>query len=129
MKFSWCDLLEKNYTSDKDKLYELIDNCIGSIRVGEICIDVIIRDYGIEKGLAYSFDFYIANEDTGYGYKGDIKIPYDYVDGIDLFNLSLSYNDFVKESEKIIKEFIEVNDKNVHNYSLVEKANKPLLIW
>lgn len=56
-------------------------------------------------------------------------MPYDYADGTDLYDLTLSYDDFVKEAERLIAEFIESNDTNGHSYSLVEKANKPLLIW
>ena len=131
MKINWDDLKEKNYTNDKTKLAEMVDDCIGFIRIGEICVDVLIRDHGdgdIPK-YAYSYDFYVANEDTGYGYKTDMNnLPYDYADGTDLKDLSLSYDEFVKKSEELITKFIEENDK-VNGYSLVEKANKPLLIW
>lgn len=131
MKINWDDLKEKNYTNDKTKLAEMVDDCIGFIRIGEICVDVLIRDYGdgdIPK-YAYSYDFYVANEDTGYGYKTDMNnLHYDYADGTDLKDLSLSYDEFVKKSEELITKFIEENDK-VNGYSLVEKANKPLLIW
>lgn len=128
MDFNWDELTSKNYTNDENKLLKLVDDYIGFIRIGEICVDVLIRDYGDKNSkLAYSYDFYIANEDTGYGYRNGIA--YDYADGTDLYDLSLSYDDFVKKSEKLIKEFIEANDKNGHNYSLIEKANKSLLIW
>ena len=56
------------------------------------------------------------------------NLPYDYADGTDLKDLSLSYDEFVKKSEELITKFIEENDK-VNGYSLVEKTNKPLLIW
>lgn len=130
MEFNWNELKKENYTNNKKELLELVDDCIGFIRIGEICVDVVIRDYGEEGNkLAYSYDFYVANEDTGYGYKEDLNIPYDYADGTDLFNLSLSYEDFVKESERIITEFINANDRKDHKYSLIEKANKSLLMW
>ena len=130
MEFNWNELKIENYTNNKKELLELVDDCIGFIRIGEICVDVVIRDYGEEGNkLAYSYDFYVANEDTGYGYKEDLNIPYDYADGTDLFNLSLSYEDFVKESERIITEFINANDRKDHKYSLIEKANKSLLMW
>ena len=131
MKINWDELKRENYTNDKTKLAEMVDDCIGFIRIGEICIDVIIRDYGNADlpEYAYSYDFYIANEDTGYGYKEDMNnLPYDYADGTDLKDLTLSYNEFVKKSEELIENFIEENVK-VNRYSLIEKANKPLLIW
>ena len=131
MKIDWTDLKRENYINDKSKLAEMVDDCIGFIRIGEICVDVVIRDYGNRDipEYAYSYDFYVANEDTGYGYKIDMdNLPYDYADGTDLKDLSLSYEEFVKKSEHLITKFIEEND-NVNDYSLIEKANKPLLIW
>ena len=77
----------------------------------------------------YSYDFYVANEDTGYAYKEEMNnLPYDYADGVDLKALAFSYDEFVEKSENMITMFIERNDKS-NGYSLVEKANKPLLIW
>lgn len=43
-------------------------------------------------------------------------------------DLALSYDEFVKKSEELLTSFIKENDK-VKGYSLIEKANKPLLIW
>lgn len=131
MKINWDEFKRKNYTNDETKLAELVDVCIGFIRIGEICVDVVIRDYGNVDSpeYAYSYDFYVANEDTGYGYKTNMNnLPYDYADGTDLKDLSLSYDKFIKKSEGLITKFIEENDK-VNTYSLIEKANKPLLIW
>lgn len=133
MKFDWDELTIDNYTNNKQELKELVDDYIGFIRIGEICVDVLIRNYSDkdEKDkFAYSFDFYIANEDTGYGYKekDNTTIAYDYADGTDLFDLSLSYEEFVIKVEKLLTDFILENDKK-HSYSLVEKANKPLLVW
>ena len=56
------------------------------------------------------------------------NLPYDYADGVDLKALAFSYDEFVEKSENMITMFIERNDKS-NGYSLVEKANKPLLIW
>lgn len=131
MKVNWDELKKENYTNNKARLAEMVDDYIGFIRIGEICVDVLIRDYGDNDlpEYAYSYDFYVANEDTGYGYKLDMNnLPYDYADGTDLKDLSLSYDEFVKKSEELITKFIEENDK-VNGYSLVEKANKPLLVW
>lgn len=47
MEFNWSELLEENYTNNKEKLRELEGNYIGFIRIGEICVDVLIRDYGV----------------------------------------------------------------------------------
>lgn len=131
MKINWDGLKRENYINGEEKLAKMVDECIGFIRIGEICVDVLIKDYGDEDipVYAYSYDFYVANEDTGYGYRiGMNNLPYDYADGADLEDLTLSYGEFVKKSEELITKFIEENDK-IKGYSLIEKANKPLLIW
>lgn len=131
MRINWDELKRENYINKEEDLSEMVDNCIGFIRIGEICVDVIIRCYGDTDNpeYVYSYDFYVANEDTGYAYKEEMNnLPYDYADGVDLKALAFSYDEFVEKSENMITMFIERNDKS-NGYSLVEKANKPLLIW
>lgn len=131
MKINWDELKRENYINKEEDLSEMLDDCIGFIRIGEICVDVIIRCYGDTDNpeYVYSYDFYVANEDTGYAYKEEMNnLPYDYADGVDLKALAFSYDEFVEKSENMITMFIERNDKS-NGYSLVEKANKPLLIW
>lgn len=131
MKINWDELKRENYINKEEDLSEMVDDCIGFIRIGEICVDVIIRCYGDTDNpeYVYSYDFYVANEDTGYAYKEEMNnLPYDYADGVDLKALAFSYDEFVEKSESMITMFIERNDKS-NGYSLVEKANKPLLIW
>lgn len=130
MKINWDELKRENYINKEEDLSEMVDDCIGFIRIGEICVDVIIRCYGDTDNpeYVYSYDFYVANEDTGYAYKEEMNnLPYDYADGVDLKALAFSYDEFVEKSENMITMFIERNDKS-NGYSLVEKANKPLLI-
>lgn len=131
MRINWDELKRENYINKEEDLSEMVDDCIGFIRIGEICVDVIIRCYGDTDNpeYVYSYDFYVANEDTGYAYKEEMNnLPYDYADGVDLKALAFSYDEFVEKSEDMITMFIERNDKS-NGYSLVEKANKPLLIW
>lgn len=131
MKINWDELKRENYINKEEDLSEMVDDCIGFIRIGEICVDVIIRCYGDTDNpeYVYSYGFYVANEDTGYAYKEEMNnLPYDYADGVDLKALAFSYDEFVEKSENMITMFIERNDKS-NGYSLVEKANKPLLIW
>jgi len=131
LKINWDELKRENYINKEEDLSEMVDDCIGFIRIGEICVDVIIRCYGDTDNpeYVYSYDFYVANEDTGYAYKEEMNnLPYDYADGVDLKALAFSYDEFVEKSENMITMFIERNDKS-NGYSLVEKANKPLLIW
>jgi hypothetical protein len=131
LRINWDELKRENYINKEEDLSEMVDDCIGFIRIGEICVDVIIRCYGDTDNpeYVYSYDFYVANEDTGYAYKEEMNnLPYDYADGVDLKALAFSYDEFVEKSENMITMFIERNDKS-NGYSLVEKANKPLLIW
>jgi hypothetical protein len=83
----------------------------------------------LRQQLISTFYFYVANENTGYGYKEESDIHYDYADGTDLYDVSINYDDFVKASEAAIQTYIENNSRIRHSYSLIEKANKPLLIW
>ena len=49
LEFCWDNFKKEKYTDIKDKLdkrAKLADDYIGSVRVGEICVDVLIRDYG-----------------------------------------------------------------------------------
>lgn len=136
MKFDWSEFTREEYETCK-RDYEdgkyIADRFLGCIHVGEICIDVIVRDYGTNDGpeFAYSFDFYVGNEDTGYGYK-DMEnggvVAYDYADGDDIYVFSYDYDEFVKESESLIESYINKNDDK-YSYSLVEKANKPLFMF
>ena len=118
----------------------MVDQYVGHVIVGDICVDIIIRDYGDEEEkLAYSFDLYVAGEDTGYGYK-DLEdgsvLPYDYAEGDDMWvsDLPEDFATFKKQAEELLTWYIAFNDTEykakspdslVINYSLVEKASKP----
>lgn len=133
MKFDW-----RNFTEEKYNKYmanpSYFDDYMGAVYVGDICIDLLI--YGEENTIAY--DFYVAHEDTGYGYKNN-TLPYDYANGgvMEIPN-GLSYDEFKTKAEKMFEEFIvkynECHEYNVEHdqfvdYSLVEHANRPLEIW
>ena len=134
LEFTWV-MDEKEYESDEKKVSMLVDLYVGHDNVGNICVDIIIRDYGDEdEKLAYSFDLYIAGEDTGYGYK-ELKdgstLPYDYAEGDDIWvaDLPTDFEDFKKKAEKLIARYISLYDKKfggANPYSLVEKASKPV---
>ena len=136
-EFSW-DMSKKKYFIISTKLSKMVDEYIGHIHVGDICIDIIVRDYGNEKEmLAYSFDLYVYGEDTGYGYKDDKsgnRIPYDYAEGCDIFDsdLPISFEKFKEMAEKLIARYIVVNDTKFggkNPYSLVGKASESIRIW
>ena len=128
MKFDWRNFTEEDYCKYIKKRNAGVFDCedyIGSVHIGDISIDLV--DFGEEEFLAY--DFYVAHEDTGYGYKLGVPydIPYDYADGstVDI-PYDLSYNEFKAKAEKLFMEYIEAYNGS---YSLVEHANRPLEIW
>lgn len=127
MKFDWRDFTEDTYN---DMLKGKADY-IGAVYVGDICIELIAESCTLINNILnhkpyIMFNFYVAHEDTGYGYKDDV-LPYDYADGFNIdISYNLSYDEFKEEVEGLSMEYIESYNGN---YSLVEHANKPLEIW
>ena len=137
MKFDWRKFTEADYHKYLEKRKAEVFDChdyIGAVHIGDISIDLI--DRGAEGLLGY--DFYVAHEDTGYGYKDDV-LPYDHADGEDMaIPFGLSYSEFKARAEKLFEGFIVKCDKcrswsselkRDVEYSLVEHASRPLLIW
>ncbi len=149
MKFDWSRFAEADYKNMLDG-----EEDFGQVYVGDICIELVVESGGfidLENEAQIDteilmFNFYVAHEDTGYGYKNeqgantdDSGMPYDYAEGggMDIPH-GLSYEEFKNKAEKLFEEFITENDKwSGYNYktdqyvyySLVEHANKPLEIW
>lgn len=127
MKFDWRYLTEADYKN----VFKANSDYIGSVHIGDICIELVMEHGGTWIRSKYNpidnamFNFYVAHEDTGYGYKE--KLPYDYADGFDMeIPYELSYDEFKTKAEKLFTEYIEAYKGN---YSLVEHANRPLEIW
>lgn len=127
MKFDWRNFTEADYNS---MLNGNVDYC-GAVHIGDICIEFVVESGSFINEIlireAYVMcNFYVAHEDTGYGYKNDV-LPYDYADGFDMeIPYELSYDEFKAKVVKLSMEYIEAYKGN---YSLVEHANKPLEIW
>lgn len=119
MKFDWSRFTEadfEKYIKNASKY----DDYIGAVHIGDICIDLLIEDDNL-----LTYDFYVAHEDTGYGYKNDI--PYDYADG-DAMEMPYNalYDEFRVKAEELFTKYINAYRGN---YSLVEHACRPLEIW
>lgn len=127
MKFDWRNFTEDTY----NEMLNGKADYSGAVHVGDICIELIAESCTLVNHILHRepyimFNFYVAHEDTGYGYKNDI-LPYDYADGFDMeMPYNLSYDQFKTKTEKMIMEYIEAYKGA---YSLVEHANRPLEIW
>lgn len=127
MKFDWRNFTEAEYNCMLDGKADYS----GAVYVGDICIELIAESCTLINNILnhkpyIMFNFYVAHEDTGYGYKDDI-LPYDYADGFDIdVHYGLSYDEFKTEVEELSMRYIEAYKGE---YSLVEHANRPLEIW
>lgn len=108
---------------------------IGSVRVGELCFDIM------DWGNHLWFDLYVGNVNSGYGYSnryGYKDYPYDYADTCSFkFDKNLKeigFEDFKKE----LSEYIEVHITSTKEYvsylrglkiDLIKKANEKLNLW
>ena len=148
--FNWDRFTEDDY---KNMLDEKED--FGQVYVGDICIELVVESCGVidlknetqECDTILLYNFYVAHENTGYGYKdegivnvGGRGMPYDFANG-DAMTMpchDLLYSDFKNKAEELFKQYIVNNDKihtsnyktgQIVEYSLVEHANRPLEIW
>lgn len=123
-KFDWKNFGLDRFGQTLRKMPErrFADWCVGSVRVGDICFDLVLRDYG-DDGLTLTYDTYVGGIDDGYGY-GIAHYPYTFADGGSLSVLP-SYGDFKSSAEKVFTEYI--NDYGM--FDLPAKADMPLHIW
>ena len=128
MKFDWGNFTQDNYNG---MLNNSKNDYCGAVHIGDICIEIIAESGTFINGIinreaCVMCNFYVAHEDTGYGYKDDV-LPYDYADGFDMeMPYNMSYEEFKSKAEKLFVDYIESYNGN---YSLVEHANKPLEMW
>lgn len=127
MKFDWRYFDENTY----NEMLKGKADYNGAVYVGDICIELIADSCTVINNIlnckeSIMYNFYVAHEDTGYGYKDDV-LPYDYADGFDMeMPHNLSYDEFKEEAEKSFVKYIE---SYKGDYSLAEHANRPLEIW
>lgn len=122
MNFDWSKFTKENYERYVENNYLEEGDYIGAVHVGDIAIDLVSHP---EVNLLF-FDYYVAHEDTGYGYKNGV-LPYDYADGNSIeLPLSITYEEFVEKAEKLFADYI---NSYKGDYSLIEHASRPLLMW
>lgn len=123
MKFNWNGFTKEKYIEMVNEFGR--DWTYGNIICGDLCFDVVIRYYGYDEPTI-TLDCYVANEDTGYGYRDGMA--YDYADGTYVDGTDMSYTQFQIRAENAIRNYVENNDK-VFGYSLVEKSNETWSTW
>ena len=125
MEFIWDNFTERDFKQYINKrMNQVFDihDYLGAVHVGDICIDLV--DQG-EEGLLLG-DFYVAHENTGYGYSED-GVPYDYADGVAMdIPYGLTYQQFQRKAEQSFMGYIKSYGGV---YSLEEHANRPLEKW
>lgn len=130
MKFNWDGFTEEDFANycaiiENEKMFD--NDFVGCIRIGDLCFDLIIREYNDEFVLDY--DLYVGGIDDGYGY-GKENYPYTEGGGGSFEDslISMRYNDFVKQAEEAFTDYI-YNSNYSAKYNLVDKANEPLHTW
>lgn len=125
MKFNWDRFTKENY---ENMITNNAWDLVGVVNIGDICIELLkdisyINDDGF---VQMCFNFYVLHEDFGYNYTDEGNIPYDYADGFDFSYNNMTYEEFKTEAEMQMEYYI-MNYNGA--YSLVEHANKELVIW
>lgn len=146
--FIWKKFDEKAYEEFKKKLREVNikakegervwdDTYIGSIHVGEICVDVkfsyaeeLKEDSRPKKIISlFDCDIYVANVDTGYGCSRVNGVPYDYVGGTGFKDIPCmefeSYQDFKRVISEVLIDMIKLFAKHYNDKDLVKAMENP----
>lgn len=130
MKFNWDGFTEEDFvkycaTIENEKMFD--NDFIGCVRIGDLCFDLVLREYNNEFVLDY--DLYVGGIDDGYAYG---KENYPYTEGgggtFEDSLISMSYDDFVKQAEEAFTDYIYHSNYSTE-YNLVDKANEPLHTW
>lgn len=129
MKFNWNDFTEKSFevACEMLKENEHDEDFVGSVRIGDLCFDILTREYNDKLYLDY--DLYVGGVDTGYGYSDDY--PYDCAGGgsFDESFVNMNYEEFKVYAEKIMGNYIRNEENTYTHVSLIEKAEAELNIW
>ena len=133
-KFDWRGFTAEDfvdYCARVENGQLLADDYVGCVRVGDLCFDLVLRDY---DRLVLTFDMYVGGVDSGYGYSNKCEdtpfYPYDYADGWNWPDtcIHLSYPGFKLFAEETFKDYIQ-NSAYTVTHSLIERAKEPLHLW
>ena len=137
MKLNWTcnkEELKKYFKNRNNNKAEEDSDYIINIRAGVLCYDLIERYI---DGIFYLYaELYVGGIDSGYGYvdRDTKRYPYDYCDSgccywkVDDFK-NKDINTILEIIESDITERIIQSDNIYNGKSLIEMANKELLVW
>lgn len=139
LDFNFSKMTEEDWNNFLNN-FNYDDDFIGHIYLGDISIDVLYKP----EVEVISFDYYVLNEDSGYGYisKNGVKStnsnpiyrPYDYADGNDMkfaIGEKMSYLEFCNKARLLICKYI-YSSKYVGpttGMSLSEHAEQNTEVW
>jgi len=120
------------------------DSYLGCVRVGELCFDLVTREYSEDEGIVLTYDLYVGGacdgrvagindnlEPVAYGYSRLIPdYPYEYAEGSDFADtcISMTYEDFKTLAEAEFTKYINTSCYT-NKYDLPAKARAQLKIW
>jgi len=125
-KIVW-DLSEKTFTGLQKELktdsHDCCGDCIGQIRVGECCFDVVLIMGETEYDF-YNIDCYVYGIDSNYGIASD-GTPYEYFGGFCYkVNTDEDYETFKRNINEEITRYLDNAEDIVE-----DKAKKETLFW
>ena len=135
MKFDWSGMTREDWTDYCAKMengQEYPDDYIGSVRIGELCFDLVTRQYSESEGIVLTYDLYVGGIDSGYGYSRiDQNYPYDYAEGSDFEDtcISLSYEEFQLLAEATFLRYLNEGQIFYASANLKQLAEMQLHIW
>jgi len=126
LQFDWSDFTKQDFDDLKERLQnpeEMFDDIFGSVKIGDISID-IVNNYGndVENGYLDD-DFYIFGEE-GYDVNSATGLPYNEVDGKGISFATILNSDYETFQKIMEKEWSETISKSEY---LLTEAQRPLL--
>lgn len=124
--FKWTmpeDYFERVVSAYQEDNIDLVDECVGQLRFGEICFDCVVRGYDDRQTL--TMDMYVYGVNHGdYAYAAD-GVPYSYEDGFDFHEdwiYDLSFETFKLVAQAMAYQYAK-------DIGFNEKANKEYKEW
>lgn len=125
-RFYWDGFKEEDYNRTREKIEDgVADLYVGSVRIGNLCFDLVTRDYG--DGITLDYDLYIGGVDEGYGSKNGY--PYTFGGGGNFCEncTVMNYEQFKEYAEAVL--CLCIDGYGIEKHRVKEKAEEPLNRW